>query len=185
MDGLNPTGERWTLETLKQYFEAILEEQRLAIRTADEEREKSAAIVRESLREQITAADLALAQHVNEQVQQIRQIIELNQLAVEAAFAASEKAISKAEAAAEKRFESVNEFRGQLSDQTKTFLPRETFEAFVNSINDYKEATSKALTLREGQSKGSSDLRYVIFASGAFVAAVVGIVVVIANFATN
>lgn len=41
---------------------------------------------------------------------------------------AQDKAIQKSEAAAEKRFESVNEFRGQLADQVKTFMTRETYE---------------------------------------------------------
>lgn len=44
--------------------------------------------------------------------------------AVQAALASAEKAVTKAEVAAEKRFEATNEFRGQLSDQAATFLPR-------------------------------------------------------------
>jgi hypothetical protein len=40
------------------------------------------------------------------------------------AMAAAEKAVSKAEIASEKRFDSVNEFRGQLKDQTATFITR-------------------------------------------------------------
>jgi predicted ATPase len=44
--------------------------------------------------------------------------------AISAALAAQEKAVSKAEIATEKRFESVNEFRAQLADQTRSFLPR-------------------------------------------------------------
>jgi len=44
--------------------------------------------------------------------------------AVAFALASAEKAVTKAELAAEKRFESVNEFRNQLKDQTGTFLTR-------------------------------------------------------------
>jgi hypothetical protein len=40
------------------------------------------------------------------------------------ALTAAEKAVTKAEVATEKRFESVNEFRLTLSDQTKTFVSR-------------------------------------------------------------
>ena len=40
------------------------------------------------------------------------------------ALQAAEKAVTKAELAAEKRFESVNEFRNQLKDQTGTFITR-------------------------------------------------------------
>jgi hypothetical protein len=45
------------------------------------------------------------------------------------ALATSDKAILKAEAATEKRFESVNEFRQTLSDQTKSFISKVEFEA--------------------------------------------------------
>ncbi len=40
------------------------------------------------------------------------------------ALTAMDKAVSKAEAAAEKRFESVNEFRGALANQQLTFATR-------------------------------------------------------------
>ncbi len=46
------------------------------------------------------------------------------QNAISAALAAAEKAVTKAEVAAEKRFDGVNEFRGQLKDQSATFITR-------------------------------------------------------------
>ncbi len=39
-------------------------------------------------------------------------------------FASSDKAILKAEEAAEKRFDGVNEFRAQLGDQQRTLIPK-------------------------------------------------------------
>jgi hypothetical protein len=42
--------------------------------------------------------------------------------ALNAALNASEKAISKADIANEKRFESINEFRGQMADQQRTLV---------------------------------------------------------------
>ncbi len=44
--------------------------------------------------------------------------------AIQAALASAEKAVNKAEQAAEKRFDAVNEFRGQLKDQAATFVTR-------------------------------------------------------------
>lgn len=44
--------------------------------------------------------------------------------AVIAAMLSADRAVAKAEAASEKRFESVNEFRGTLSDQVRLFIPR-------------------------------------------------------------
>lgn len=56
----------------------------------------------------------------------------------------------KAEAANEKRFESVNEFRGQLSDQAQHFIPRGVFESQVGSINDRPRAVEAAILLKTG-----------------------------------
>ncbi|HEV8189464.1 MAG TPA: hypothetical protein VGP83_17045 [Pyrinomonadaceae bacterium] len=56
------------------------------------------------------------------------------------AFTASERAIEKAALAAEKRFESVNEFRKSLTDQTATFMPRPQIEALVQNVNDKIDA---------------------------------------------
>jgi hypothetical protein len=53
--------------------------------------------------------------------------------AVAAALSAAERAVLKAEAAAERRFESQNEFRGQLADQAARQLPRA--EAAVEFTN--------------------------------------------------
>lgn len=63
-----------------------------------------------------------------------------------AALAASEKAIVKSEATYEKRFEAVNEFRAQLSDQTATFMPREVAEALIAEVR--RSADSAAAELR-------------------------------------
>lgn len=48
--------------------------------------------------------------------------------AVSAALQAAKEAVTKAETAAEKRFDSVNEFRQQLSDQAASFMPRREAE---------------------------------------------------------
>ena len=60
--------------------------------------------------------------------------------AVAAALAGQKEAVTKAEVAAEKRFESVNEFRNTLSDQQRTLLPR--LEAEVKFINIEKNFDS-------------------------------------------
>ena len=59
--------------------------------------------------------------------------------AVVAALAAAKEAVAKAEVAADKRFESVNEFRGQAADQAARFLTRTEYNgahtALVDSVN--------------------------------------------------
>src|SRR5678815_2512757 len=49
------------------------------------------------------------------------------------ALTSSEKAVTKAETATEKRFDSVNEFRGSLKDQAANLIPRAEAEAKFNA----------------------------------------------------
>ncbi len=51
------------------------------------------------------------------------------------ALTSAEKAVTKAEAATERRFESVNEFRQTLSDQAGTFISRAEYDALKERID--------------------------------------------------
>jgi hypothetical protein len=84
--------------------------------------------------------------------------------AVAAALASAEKAVGKAELAAERRFESVNEFRKTLSDQTSTFIPRAEYDASNSAIeskvsinSDRVSALELRLTSRLDRGEGSED----------------------------
>ncbi len=56
-------------------------------------------------------------------------------------FASVERAVSKAEAATEKRFEGVNEFRAQLSDQAARFITRDELQALESKLVGLIERT--------------------------------------------
>lgn len=66
-----------------------------------------------------------------------------------AAFASSEKAIIKAEEAQRESNAKSNEFRGQLSDQASTFMPRLEAESRINAlaekVDDNKNDALKAI----------------------------------------
>jgi hypothetical protein len=74
--------------------------------------------------------------------------------AVAFALQAAEKAVTKAELAAEKRFESVNEFRNQLKDQTGTFITRNELWGWLVALimmgfaayNAFKNKTGQRIT---------------------------------------
>lgn len=55
--------------------------------------------------------------------------------AVIAALASAKEAVNKAEAAAEKRFESVNELRGMATDILARTVTRDVFEAAIKAID--------------------------------------------------
>ncbi len=85
--------------------------------------------------------------------------------AIKDALLAAEKAVSKAETATEKRFDSVNEFRKALTDQTSTFVSRIEFDSL-------KERLDRA----EGRAGGYSSLWGYIAAAGGLIIAALTII---------
>lgn len=72
------------------------------------------------------------------------------------ALTSSEKAVTKAETATEKRFDAVNEFRGSLKDQADTMIPRSEANSKFKGVDDKIEEVKKDISvLRESRSKGS------------------------------
>lgn len=65
--------------------------------------------------------------------------------AIDAALAAADRAVQKAETATEKRFESVNEFRSQLGDQQRTFMPRSEVDLIEKRLSEKVDSALKQL----------------------------------------
>ncbi len=80
------------------------------------------------------------------------------------ALSAAEKAVTKAEAATEKRFDSVNEFRQTLSDQNKTFASTERVDSLTQRLDKI-----------EGRSSGVSD-------GWKWLALVIGVIIAAATY---
>ncbi|MCX5065108.1 hypothetical protein OOJ91_04355 [Micromonospora lupini] len=96
------------------------------------------------------------------------------------ALVSADKAVTKAEAATEKRFESVNEFRQTLSDQTKTFIARVEFEVVRDGHARQIADLASRLDKIEGKGVGLN-AGWIYLVGGLTVAAtVVGLVVALA-----
>ena len=65
------------------------------------------------------------------------------QQAVEAALSAAKEAVIKAETAAEKRFEGVNEFRAALGDQQRLLMPRSEADRAITALSEKLLALEK------------------------------------------
>lgn len=70
------------------------------------------------------------------------------------ALNAADKAVSKAETATEKRFEAVNEFRGQLADQASTLVSRTEFITKSDALGEKLSDLTDRLNRSEGSEKG-------------------------------
>lgn len=182
----------WTIETLKAY----LEERDSAIQRLADERfhaqekavEQALASTDRALSVAWKAAQDALEQRAStldrefhEHLEQVRHENALAFLnsdkAVEAALASQKEAVNKAETAAERRFESVNEFRQQLGDQAGTFYTR-VEAAVVNDrnaerINDLRDR----LNLAEGSKTGSTATMASIVGSLTVIVIIVNVVI--------
>lgn len=103
------------------------------------------------------------------------------QKAVDAALTAADRATAKAEVASEKRFDAVNEFRAQLSDQANTFMPRNEAQVALGALADKLDLQAARLDKLEGRSSGIGWV-------GALVAggvAILGTIIILANFLTG
>lgn len=104
------------------------------------------------------------------------------------ALAASEKAVSKAETAAERRFEGINEFRAALNDASVNNITRAEAEAQFTNLREKLLDTGTRLERLEaggtGRADGSRQVQALVFA---IIGAMVGLtgviisIVVVAN----
>jgi hypothetical protein len=94
-----------------------------------------------------SADEISLRQYIDIRVEAVEK-------AVLAAIAASDRAVNKAEAANEKRFDAVNEFRGALNDSTRLMMPRSEAEQSFRVLSEKIEVFGKRVDAREQQGRG-------------------------------
>jgi len=74
--------------------------------------------------------------------------------AINAALAAADRAVTKAELATEKRFESVNEFRGTLDNQQRTLIPRSEVDVLVKGLDEKISNLTKQMDQLQAERRG-------------------------------
>ncbi len=159
----------WNVDTLKEHIDSILAEHQHAHdqqHTANERAldaafaaQKSAMQTAFDSRERATDAAFAAQKS-----------------AVEAALAAAKEAVQKAETAANSKFDSVNEFRGQLADYQRTLMPRAEVAVMMGAMQEKLDALTHRMDRNDGRSGGlNAGWGYLVGAVG-LAAAVIGIV---------
>ncbi len=71
------------------------------------------------------------------------------------AFLSAKEALDKAAVATEKRFDAVNEFRGQLKDQQQMLLPRAEAEAKIKSLGEMMASLAARVDQINGRTQGA------------------------------
>jgi len=111
-----------------------------------------------------------LREIIDERDRRYQERFEASTRAVEAAFASAKEAVAKAELSAERRFESVNEFRAQLGDQASSFLTRREYEAKHEALEVTVSEMARRITRAEGRGAGiGAAYGWIIAAVGAIV----------------
>ena len=109
----------------------------------------------------------------------LRDYIEARFCALERAHKVSEettlRAVQEANVANEKRFDSVNEFRGVLTDNVRSFVTRPEFEAKYDETRRMMETISARLAAIEDRGQGRSQLWVIIMG-------IMGVFALIASF---
>jgi hypothetical protein len=117
----------WTPETTIDYLLAIINEKHAQLISVIEGNDRR---YEERFLASQKALELGLAAQKSE---------------ISAALAAADRAVSKAETATEKRFESTNEFRGQMADQQRTLIQRSEVDVLMRSMNEKQDASVRSL----------------------------------------
>lgn len=97
-------------------------------------------------------------------------------------FQAQQKALEKSDAATEKRFESVNEFRNQLRDQNLTFIARSEALSLIDSNSKRIDTLSKAISDKEANGQGSAQVWDLLAAGVLLFCTVIGMIVGVGGF---
>jgi hypothetical protein len=104
------------------------------------------------------------------------QRFEAQEKAMNLSLFSAKEAVTKAEAAAEKRFESVNEFRNTLSDQQRNLMPRTESEVKFDSINTLIDNINARLNKTEGVGSGLSKGWIILLGFVGLIGGIIGII---------
>ncbi len=154
--------------------EALREANQRALDEASEQRSKSADKLVVQFDQKAQSNYENLLQHINQNAQELgssrREMTIIHE--------ASEKAIQKAEDSSNKRFASVNEFRAQLSDQAKEFMPRELADSQFTELGKRITSLQQSQDTNAGRDMGSDKTTALLIAVSTLV---LGVVVVAVN----
>jgi aspartyl-tRNA synthetase len=140
---VGPVDVGWTVVTLKEYVDTLTEvstRERVFIRAEIDKRfdqsEVQNNLIRAHYDSLIEEYDRRYAARFVASEQAVKDAFAAQEKAINAALAAQQAAVNKADVATEKRFDGVNEFRAQLGDQQRTYMPRAEVEVIARAITE-------------------------------------------------
>jgi hypothetical protein len=104
-------------------------------------------------------------------------ILEEREKQVYEKFISLDRAVTKAEVASDKRFESVNEFRGTLTDQQRTLIPRMEYEVAHMALIEKLEQLSKRIDKLENIKQSAAVIWAYVIGAGGFLTGIVALII--------
>ncbi len=118
-----------------------------------------------------------LARMSDERDRRYEQRFDAQQRATEMALSATKEAVLKAEHASDKRFDGVNEFRAQLSDQAAMLMPRMEADQRLAALTERVSDLTTVVTKIQGRSSGIEGAWGYLLGAVGLAAAVISMVV--------
>ena len=125
--------------------------------------------------------DRRYAQRFDAQQEAVGAALQSAKEAVANALSAAKEAVIKAETAVEKRFESVNEFRQTLTDQSLTFMNKDAAEIRFKGLEGKIDEVAKRLDAIRSQEVGAGSLWGILLG----IAGLIGVIFGVLAFARN
>lgn len=183
--------------------QALDAERRTSADMAERERSKAAEVQATKFATQIVQGDVALKDHIQQQIMQLQIMLESTRREMELQFAAFQKAVDKSEGSYDKRFDGINELRAQMSDLisahasalqslTATLMPREVAESRIAEMSAKIDANTSRIDRMDGHDDGEAGFRQrgqfatsTLIAVAVAIVGFVSLVVIIANYASS
>lgn len=128
--------EGWTIETALDHIHSL-------ISSSDRHFTEMLGALDRRFEERVTGNDRRYEERFNASQTALAVGLAGTKSEINAALVAADRAVTKAELATEKRFESVNEFRGTLDNQQRTLIPRSEVSEIVKGLDQKIEQLTK------------------------------------------
>ena len=172
---------RTRVEELQRYIDKVLGEKDRSIDMATSELDRHLHEHIQTQVEQIRTALHSAELLESKRVEQLMTVIMGVRRELEAGAQASKEAVTKSEHAIDKRLEGMNEFRAQLSDQSASFLPRETFDSTMNGWDLWRQSVDRSLSINSGENSGRREIQSSLRANLTIAVSVIAVMVAIAS----
>ena len=106
----------------------------------------------ENMEKQTAINNGHVKEYLSDKIQSQKEMVKITMMA-------SKEAVHKAEMANERRFESVNEFRGQLKDHAATLMPRAEVQLLIDSLNKNIAENRTHIQTQLGANQGKQEVR--------------------------